>query len=151
MDGTEPSGQSRGLSVASIQWKYNYKSSLPNASTYYHGGTPSGAIDRTLLYFVTNHLNRSRGKVVTGLKRIEKDAKNDVRARSRVDTGSMKRQVMSTGDYGTDILKVRFGWRELAPYYAPFQEFGTRRGIEPMHAVYSAFQAALPKVNGLIR
>lgn len=137
--------------MASVQWKYNYKSSLPGASTYYHGGSANGAIAQGLYYFVTNHLNRSRGKIVTGLKAIEQSAKNDVRSRSRVATGNMKRQVMSTGDYGTDILKVRFGWRELEPYYAPFQEFGTRRGIEPMQAVYHAFQASLPKVNRLIR
>lgn len=137
--------------MTSVQWKYNYKSRLPGASTYYHGGSANGALDQQLLYFVINHLNRSRGHVVSGLKQIELGAKNDVRNRSRVDTGTMKRLVFSTGDYGTDILKVRFGWRELEPYYAPFQEFGTRRGIEPMQAVYNAFQSALPKVNRLIR
>lgn len=137
--------------MASIQWKYNYKSSLPGASTYYHGGSANGAIAEQLHHFVTDHLNRSRGKVVRDLKQVEQKAKSDVRNRSRVDTGTMKRLVFSTGDYGTDVLKVRFGWRELAPYYAPFQEFGTRRGIEPMKAVYDAFQNALPKVNRLIR
>lgn len=87
-----------------------------------------------------------RGMIV-----IKETAENDVKSRSRVDTGAMKRQVFATGDFGTDVLKLRFGWRELAPYYAPFQEFGTRDGIEPMRAVYHAFQAALPKVNRLIR
>lgn len=137
--------------MASIQWKYSYHSSLPGAKTYYHGGSASGALDQQLVYFVTNHLNRARGKVITGLKTIEKNAKAEVKSRSRVDTGAMKRQVFSTGDYGTDILKVRFGWRELAPYYAPFQEFGTRRGIEPMMAVAQAYEHAVASLGRLIQ
>jgi hypothetical protein len=137
--------------MASIQWKYSYHSGLPNAKTYYHGGSASGAMPQQLAYFATNHLNRSRGKIVTGLKKIEAKGKADVKSRARVQTGSMKRQVFSSGDYGTAILKVRFGWRELAPYYAPFQEFGTRHGIEPMMAVANAYEHAVSDLARLIR
>lgn len=136
--------------MAKIQWKYSYHSTLPGAKTYYRGGSATGSIGLQLQYFVANHLSRVRGAVVKGLKTVEKDAKRDVINRSRVDTGRMKSRVFSTGDYGTEILKVRFGWRELDPYYAPFQEFGTRKGIKPMFAVHTAYRNALPKVQKVV-
>jgi hypothetical protein len=137
--------------MATIQWKYNYKTGLPGASVYYHGGSANGALAAQLEHFVTDHLNRSRSFIVHSLIQTQHIAERDVRNRARVRTGAMKRQVFSTGDYGTDVLKMRFGWRELEPYYAPFQEFGTRDGIEPMRAVYDAFKAALPRVQRMTR
>ena len=73
-----------------------------------------------------------------------------VRARSRVDTGNMKSLVTGTGDFGTDILKISFGWESFRPYYAPFQEFGTRRGIKPMMAVYTAFNTVLADMRAAL-
>ena len=137
--------------MATIEWKYNYKTGLPGASTYYKGGSSAGGVAQQLEHFVTDHLNRSRGKIVKDLKKIEQAAKNEVKSRSRVRTGTMRRLVFSTGDYGTDILKVQFGWRELEPYYAPFQEFGTRNGIVPMEAVYQAFQHAVADLGRIGR
>lgn len=136
--------------MAKIAWKYSYKSSLPNAKTYYRGGTQGGAIGLQLQFFVNNHLSRVRGQVVRGMMAVEKNAKRDVINKARIDTGALKRQVFSTGDYGTQILKTRFGWRELAPYYAPFQEFGTRKGIKPMFAVHTAYRNALPQVRKVV-
>ncbi|MCP9209720.1 hypothetical protein [Streptomyces cucumeris] len=70
-----------------------------------------------------------------------------VRAKSRVDTGRMKSSVTGTGDFGTDILKISFGWESMNPFYAPFQEFGTRNGITPMMAVLDAFNAATTELG----
>lgn len=137
--------------MATIQWKYNYRTSLPGGYTYYGSGSPVGAQEEILQAFVIDHLNRSRGRLVQGLKGIEAKAKRDVIIRSRVDTGNMKSRVYSEGSYNTDILRIRFGWKELAPYYAPFQEFGTRTGIKPMRAVYAAYNNALPEVRRLVR
>lgn len=73
-----------------------------------------------------------------------------VRAKSRVDTGKMKSSVTGTGDFGTDILKISFGWESQNPYYAPFQEFGTRNGIRPMMAVYDAFNQVATELQARI-
>lgn len=137
--------------MASISWKYNYRTNLPGGYTYYGNGSPVGAQDRVLEAFVIDHLNRSRAKLITGLKGIETKAKTDVIRMSRVATGNMKSRVYSEGSYNTDILRIRFGWKELAPYYAPFQEFGTRTGIRPMKAVFTAYNTALPEVKRLVR
>ena len=70
-----------------------------------------------------------------------------VRGRSRVDTGVMKSSVTGTGDFGTDILKISFGWETGNPYYAPFQEYGTRTGITPMMAVLNAFNSVTAELS----
>lgn len=137
--------------MASVTWKYNYRTKLPGGYTYYGGGSPVGAQERILEAFVIDHLNRSRAQLITGLKSIESKAKYDVIQRTRVDTGLLKSKVWSEGNYNTDILRIRFGWRELAPYYAPFQEFGTTTGIKPMRAVYYAYRNAIPEVRRLVR
>lgn len=137
--------------MASVQWKYNYRTKLPGGYTYYGGGSPVGAQERVLEAFVIDHLNRSRQKIVIGMKGIESKAKLDVARRARVDTGNLKSRTYSEGSYNTDMIRIRFGWKELAPYYAPFQEFGTRTGIKPMQAVYAAYNNALPEVKRLVR
>lgn len=132
--------------MATIRFVYNYK--FEGKSRYYGSGKPEGAYDVGLEAFVINHLNKTRQQLVLDMSNMRRKAEATVRARSRVDTGAMKSQVMSTGDFGTDILKVRFGWEELAPYYASFQEFGTRNGITPMLAVYTAYNEALSYLRG---
>src|SRR4051812_4400795 len=117
--------------------KYNYKFGAKHR--YYGGGSPAGAYDIGLEAFVIDHLNKSRSQLVLDMSNARRQGEGIVRSMSRVRTGSMRRQVTGTGDFGTDILKITFGGETLAPYYAPFQEFGTRRGIEPMMAVHTAF------------
>jgi hypothetical protein len=134
--------------MASIDMKYNYSFGAKNR--YYGGGTPQGAFDIGLQAFVIDHLNKSRQTMVLGLSNERRKGEGIVRSRSRVDTGSMKRQVTGTGDFGTDILKISFGWETLAPYYAPFQEFGTRRGITPMMAVHAAYTTVLADVRAMV-
>lgn len=137
--------------MATIQWKYQYRTRLPGGYTYYGGGSPVGAQEQVLEAFVIDHLNRCRKTLVTGLRQIEVKAKLNVQKRSRVDTGNMRNRVYSEGSYNTDILRIRFGWKEMAPYYAPFQEFGTRTGITPMRAVYAAYNEALSETRRLVK
>lgn len=123
--------------MAHIGIKYNYR--FGGAQRYYGSGTPSGSFDVGLSAFVVDHLNKSRQHLLLDLSNARRRGEALVRAKSRVDTGRMKASVTGTGDFGTDILKISFGWEHDNPFYAPFQEFGTRNGITPMMAVLDAF------------
>jgi hypothetical protein len=131
--------------MAHVNFKYNYR--FGGGYRYYRGGTPHGAQDTGLDDFVIDHLNKTRRQLILDMSNMRRRGEGIVRAKSRVDTGAMKRQVTGTGDFGTDILKISFGWEPLAPYYAPFQEFGTRRGIEPMYAVFDAYNQVLSELR----
>lgn len=131
--------------MATVQMKYNYRFGAKNR--YYGKGTPEGPTDIGLEAFVIDHLNKTRNQITVAMANGQRQGEAIVRARSRVDTGAMKRQVKSTGDFGTDILKISFGWEEWAPFYAPFQEFGTRRGITPMFAVKTAYDTVLANLQ----
>lgn len=136
--------------MAKITWNYSYKSNLAPASRRYYN--PAGGQDDVRLSaFISDHLNRCRSHVEKGMRQIEASSKRDVQNRARVDTGRMKRLVFSEGSYNTDIIKVRFGWKEWAPYYAPFQEFGTRNGITPMRAVHTAYRKAIADTRKVIK
>lgn len=124
--------------MARIDIKYNYKFGSKNR--YYGSGTPRSAFDVGLEAFVVDHLNKSRQQLILDLSNSRRQGERLVRNRSRVDTGRMKSLVTGTGEFGTDILKITFGWETLKPYYAPFNEFGTRHGITPMLAVHDAYQ-----------
>lgn len=128
-----------------IGLKYNYK--FGGAQRYYGSGTPHGSFDIGLSAFVVDHLNKSRQLLVLDLSNARRRGEGMVRAKSRVDTGKMKASVTGTGDFGTDILKISFGWEQFNPYYAPFQEFGTRNGIRPMMAVLDAFNAVTTELS----
>lgn len=123
--------------MAYIGIKYNYR--FGGTNRYYGSGTPQGAFDVGLSAFVVDHLNKSRQRLVLDMSNARRRGEGMVRAKSRVDTGLMKRSVTGTGDFGTDILKISFGWEHRDPFYAPFQEFGTRTGITPMMAVLDAY------------
>lgn len=125
---------------------------LPMSRYTYYGNPGRGAQwEAPLEQWFVNHLNVSRQTLILGLSNINRQAQAQVRGRSRVDTGRMKRSVMGTNDFGTDILKITFGWEAFKPFWAPFQERGTRTGITPMLAVYTAYHNALPNVQRLIR
>lgn len=136
--------------TAEFSWKYNYRPGGSGAYRYYPGGTLHGAYDMGLGAFVVDHLNSSRRDLILGMSNIRRQAEGETRRRSRVDTGLMKRSVRGTGDFGTDILKISFGWEAHDPSYASFQEFGTRHGITPMHAVSNAFEIALAATKKLV-
>ena len=63
----------------------------------------------------------------------------------------MKSLVTGNGDFGTDILKIEFGWPDDHPHYAKFQEFGTRTGITPMMAVLDAYNATVVELQARLR
>lgn len=130
-----------------MKWVYNYR--FGGKSRYYGGGTPNSPYDAGLDAFVIDHLNASRQSMVLTLSNMRRKGEGIVRSRSRVDTGNMKSKVKGTGDFGTDVLKISFGWETADPYYAPFQEFGTRRGIKPMMAVYEAYNTVLRDVQAM--
>jgi hypothetical protein len=136
------------VQIAYIGIKYNYR--FGGAQRYYGGGTPSGAFDVGLSAFVIDHLNKSRQTLVLDMSNARRRGEGLVRAKSRVDTGKMKSSVTGTGDFGTDILKISFGWESFNPYYAPFQEFGTRTGITPMMAVLDAFNQVTGELQARI-
>jgi hypothetical protein len=131
--------------MAYIGIKYNYR--FGGGQRYYGSGTPSGAFDIGLSAFVVDHLNKSRQRLVLDMSNARRRGEGVVRAKSRVDTGKMKSSVTGTGDFGTDILKISFGWESFNPYYAPFQEFGTRNGIKPMMAVFDAFNQVTTELS----
>lgn len=135
--------------MARVEIKYNYR--FGSRSRYYGEGKPSGAYDVGLEAFVIDHLNKSRRQLILDMSNARRRGEAIVRQRSRVDTGAMKSQVTGTGDFGTDILKITFGWEPLAPYYAPFQEFGTRTGITPMMAVFTAYNTVLSELSARLK
>lgn len=135
--------------MARIDMQYNYRFS--GAHRYYGGGTPQGAFDVGLSAFVIDHLNQSRQQIILDMSNARRRGEAIVRQRSRVDTGNMRSLVTGTGDFGTDILKISFGWEAFRPYYAPFQEFGTRNGITPMMAVYTAYNTVLAELSRRFR
>lgn len=135
--------------MAKFVWRH---SSIPlSRYTYYKVPGTGATWEAPLEQWFVNHLNVSRQTLILGLSNINRASQARVRNRSRVDTGRMKRLVTGTNDYGTDILKMTFGWESTRPFYAPFQEFGTRNGIQPMMAVHGAYHQALPEVQRLIR
>lgn len=71
-----------------------------------------------------------------------------VASRSRVDTGLMRHMADSLLHVRPMSYELLFGWDEGAPYYAPFQEFGTRNGIEPMMAVLATFEEIRARLPG---
>ncbi|MER6605788.1 hypothetical protein ABT282_07695 [Streptomyces sp. NPDC000927] len=127
--------------MARFSMHYNYR--FGGSNRYYGSGMPHGQYDSGLSAFVTDHLNKSRQQLILDMSNMRRKGEAIVRANSRVDTGRMKSMVTGTGDFGTDILKISFGWETLHPYYAPFQEFGTRTGIKPMMAVLTGYNTVL--------
>lgn len=91
--------------------------------------------------WATGELSRKPDQVENFMRGAQVNSRVAVAALSRVDTGRMRGEVESYLS-GTDEQHVLdFGWWEGNPHYAPYQEFGTRTGIEAMLAVHSVFVA----------
>lgn len=91
---------------------------------------------------ITKHHIETRGTEGTG-------------KRGRVDTGEMRDRVTSDAvKQGSDVMIGRFGWIEKKPFYAEFQEDGTKY-IEPMYALSDAaeevLQDYLRDMDGIVR
>src|ERR1044072_946690 len=134
--------------MAQIGIKYNYR--FGGAQRYYGSGTPNVAFDIGLSAFVVDHLNKSRQRLVLDMSNGRRRGEGLGRAKTRGDTRRVKSSGTGTGGFGTDILKISFGWESMNPYYAPFQEFGTRTGITPMMAVLDAFNQVTAELQARI-
>lgn len=91
---------------------------------------------------ITKHNIETRGTIKSG-------------KRGRVETGEMRDSVQSdTVKQGPDVMIGRFGWLEKKPFYAEFQEDGTKY-IEPMYALSDAAEEVkidyLEKMEGIVR
>lgn len=92
--------------------------------------------DNPTLGWATGQLTQIHENVFDYMEQSKVYAEQAVAARSRVDTGLMRRLADAVLTVRTDVSVLDFGWWEDSPYYAPFQEFGTRAGIQAMLAVY---------------
>jgi len=92
--------------------------------------------DNPTLGWATGQLSQTYANVFEYMEDSRVYAEMAVSARSRVDTGLMRHMADAVLTVRGDVFELNFGWWEGAPYYAPFQEFGTRNGIQPMLAVY---------------
>lgn len=80
----------------------------------------------------------------------QRRARQAVMSRSRVDTGIMRSNVESFLSTSRDELVLEFGWWYGQPLWAIFQEFGTRTGIRPMHAVQQTFHEVILELRRVL-
>lgn len=108
---------------------------------HYHGSLT----ENTPLYpagtWATGELSRKRDDIADFFTGARGSSRQAVWALSRVDTGRMRSETESYATAGRETMSLEFGWWEGNPRYAPYQEFGTRNGIEPMLAVHAVFVA----------
>lgn len=94
--------------------------------------------DFPLTEWATDELSQVYENVEDFMYQAQQEARENVMAASRVDTGYMRANVESTVAKPGEEIVLEFGWWEGNPHYAPYQEFGTRF-IEPMLAVHTEF------------
>lgn len=94
------------------------------------------------LEWATGMLSATDASVHRYMETAKTEAEKALKTRSRVDTGLMRAMADSLLHVRSDTYELTFGWWEDAPHYAPYQEFGTSRGIEPMLAVQQTFMEA---------
>lgn len=65
---------------------------------------------------------------------VAEAGKETIEAIARIDTGWMKSSVgkMVTAMGGVGVAEAGYGLVQAHPYYTKFQEYGTRKGIQPM-------------------
>lgn len=91
--------------------------------------------------WATGTLSRKYDQIDDFFKGAQVNSRVAVNALSRVETGRMKSEVESYSSATGETFTLDFGWWEGNPHYAPYQEFGTSNGIEPMLAVHAVFLA----------
>lgn len=87
--------------------------------------------------WATDQLSSVYDRAHQGMESARARAHATVEHWARVDTGLMKASIYSSIDTAGERIEITYGWYADAPYYAIFQEFGTRF-IRPMHAVHRA-------------
>lgn len=125
-----------------LDWKYTgravsskrrrYTESLPD--------NPAGT-------YATDSISLYRERVEDTFEEAAQEARAKVMGYSRVNTGFMRANVEGFTSTPRDSVSMEFGWDEGRPHYAPYQEFGTRNGIQPMMAVHRAFYETLAKLS----
>lgn len=104
--------------------------------------------DNPTLAWATGVLSFADSNVHRFMEESKVFAEVNVQSLSRVETGLMRHMADSLLHVRGNSYELLFGWDEGAPYYAPFQEFGTRNGIEPMMAVLKTFETIRAQLPG---
>lgn len=112
----------------------------------YQGRYTIRAQENPSLEWATGMLSATDAGVHRFMESAKIQTEQSVKSRSRVDTGLMRAMADSVLHVRGDSYELNFGWWEGAPHYAPYQEFGTVTGIEPMLAVQQTF---LETMSGL--
>ena len=121
-----------------LHWKYSGRAvhSRRRRYTVNVPDNPAGT-------FATDSVSTYREEVDTVFQESAQAARAKVMGYSRVDTGYMRANVEAFTATPRESVSMEFGWDEGRPHYAPYQEFGTRKGIQPMMAVHRAFHETL--------
>jgi len=100
--------------------------------------------------WATGELSRKPDEVRDFMLSARESSRTTVQSLSRVDTGRMRSDVESYVSEKQEQYVLDFGWWEGNPHYAPYQEFGTRTGIEAMLAVHSVFEAQFDMLKAVM-
>jgi len=102
----------------------------PSRSRRYTQSAPNFPVGE----WATDELSQVYDRVDDVVREQQVQARTNIMAASRVDTGLMRSLVESTVATPGETFVMEFGWWSGVPHYAPYQEFGTMY-IEPMLAV----------------
>lgn len=119
--------------MAGIEWESPYRQQSQRGRFTDH------TLDVPIGVWATDQLSIWYERVRDHMEERQPEARDKVMTRSRVDTGYMRSNADSFFSATDKEIVLEFGWDEGRPFYAPFQEFGTDNGIEPMLAVYQTW------------
>lgn len=117
------------------------------SGTLHPGRFTRSTADMPALEWATGQLSRIYQELDDFFEAELSRTRQEVMARSRVDTGYMRSNAESFKSATGQILRLEFGWDYGRPLYAVFQEFGTRNGITPMKAVHETFYGVLRRLE----
>lgn len=100
--------------------------------------------------WATGELSRKPDEIRDFMYSARESSRTTVQSLSRVDTGRMRSDVESYVSEKQEQYVLDFGWWEGNPHYAPYQEFGTSRGIQPMLAVHATFIAVEDQLKAVM-
>jgi hypothetical protein len=127
--------------MADIVWTTRYRPR--SRSGIYNIDTP----DLPLTLWATDQMSQKYDELLNVMQQQMSVAHRAVRMRSRVDTGYMQAHALATETHSPRLLSISFGWFENDPFYARFQEYGTRTGIKPMMAVQKTYHEVWARVK----
>src|SRR5690606_28151015 len=117
----------------SLRWEYSGRAvhSRRRRYTVNVPDNPAGT-------FATDSESTYREEVDTAFEESAQAARAKVMRYSRVDTGYMRANVEAFTATPRERVSMEVGWDEGRPHYAPYQELGTRNGIQPKMVVHGA-------------